>query len=170
MKKRLIATLSTMLIMAMVLGCAGCGNKASEGTLTESGIPDGMDKFSAKLVNEFAKEAAEGKTPMEIAESLGDENFCGYACAVSEFEEGYLNGFGEEITGFKSCAGFMPWIGSVPFIGYIFELEAGEDAEEFAENLKSVADPRWNICTTAKEPVTYVYDNLVFLTMVPEEE
>lgn len=173
MRKNFLKSMAVVFVLTLTLGCVACGTKTSTDNSNSATqvieLPDGTDPLAAKLANEFAARIAEGKSPLEIAEILGNEDFCGYSCATSEFEEGYLNGFAEEITGFKSCAGFMPWIGSVPFVGYIFELEAGTDAGEFAANLKSLADPRWNICTSAKDPVTVVIDNYVFITMVPEE-
>ncbi len=58
-------------------------------------------------------------------------------------------------------------IGSIAFVGYIFETE---DADTLMTKLKSVADPRWNICTEAAETVCVKLGNYVFFAMCPGEE
>ena len=58
-------------------------------------------------------------------------------------------------------------IGSIAFVGYVFELEAGADAEAFVNELTANANPRWNICVAAEETVTAVEGNMVFFCMSP---
>ncbi|MBQ7040303.1 MAG: hypothetical protein IJN39_07015, partial [Clostridia bacterium] len=83
-------------------------------------------------------------------------------------EEGLLSGFDNaEIKGFKSGAVFMPMIGSIAFIGYVFELNDAKDVSSFISNLKANANPRWNICVEAEETVTGSYGNKVFFVMCP---
>ena len=87
-----------------------------------------------------------------------------------EVEEGVLSGFDNyEVKGFKSGAVFMPMIGSIPFIGYVFELADGVSASDFVSNLKANANLRWNICVTADEMVTATSGNKVFFVMCPEQ-
>ena len=87
-----------------------------------------------------------------------------------EVEPGLLQGFDNaEIKGFKEGAVFMPMIGTIPFIGYVFTLEDGTDASSFISKLKSNANLRWNICTTADEMVAGSVGNKVFFVMCPTE-
>ncbi len=103
----------------------------------------------------------------EIAEAIiGSENFS-FAGASAKVEPGYLNGFSGEINGFSEGASFGPLIGSIPFIGYIFKLDQGVNAEDFTALLKDNADLRWNICTEADEMLCEAVDNTVFFVMAP---
>ena len=87
-----------------------------------------------------------------------------------EVEPGLLSGFDNyEVTGFKSGATFGPMIGSIAFIGYVFELEDGVSASDFIANLRSNANLRWNICVEAEEMVTGSSGNKVFFVMCPKE-
>jgi len=38
------------------------------------------------------------------------------------------------------------------------------------KTLSAAADPMWNICTEAKDPVIAEYNNYVMLTMTPADE
>lgn len=92
--------------------------------------------------------------------------FAGTTMAVSP---GTLAGFGNaEITGFSEGVMFSPVIGSIPFIGYIFVLDDGTDADGFVNTLKSNADQRWNICTQADETAVTSVGNKVFFVMSPK--
>ncbi|MBO5647090.1 MAG: hypothetical protein J6S59_08230, partial [Clostridia bacterium] len=64
-------------------------------------------------------------------------------------------------------AKFMPMVGSIPFVGYIFKLEDGADVEAFKTTLKDNANLRWNICTAAEEMIVESKDNTVFFLMCP---
>ena len=90
--------------------------------------------------------------------------FAGGAMAV---EPGYLSGFDVEITGFNNAVMMAPMIGTIPFVGYIFELEEGANVDEFEQMLLDNANMRWNICTSAEETVVYSVDNIVFFMMAP---
>jgi len=93
--------------------------------------------------------------------------FMGGAMALEANQE-FFNGFGEyKITGYESGAVYMPMIGSIPFIGYVFELPAGADVDAFIKNLNDNADPRWNICVTADQTVIGAYETTVFFLMCP---
>ena len=84
-------------------------------------------------------------------------------------EEGLLSGFDNaEIKGFKKGAVFMPMIGSIAFVGYVFELESASETSAFISMLKKNANPRWNICVEADETVAGSYGNKVFFVMCPK--
>ena len=60
-------------------------------------------------------------------------------------------------------------IGSIAFIGYVFELEDGVDAKSFVADLRNNANKRWNICVEADEMATSVVGNKVFFVMCPSQ-
>lgn len=93
--------------------------------------------------------------------------FMGGAIPLEANQE-FFNGFDEyKITGYESGACYMPMIGSIPFIGYVFELADGADVDAFVKNLNDNANPRWNICVTADQTVVGAYENTVFFLMCP---
>ncbi len=123
----------------------------------------------SKLVAEFNSKAKSG-TPLSIAESIANGGSLPFMAGAMEVEPGLLSGFDNyEVTGFKTGAVFMPMIGSIPFIGYVFELDDGVSAAEFTANLKKNANKRWNICVEAEEMVTSTVGNKVFFLMCPKQ-
>ena len=88
---------------------------------------------------------------------------------VTPVEPGLLMGFGnDEITGFAEGVMFAPVIGTIPFVGYLFRLDAGTDGDAFVQTLKDQANPRWNICTEADETVVRREGDVVFFVMCPQ--
>ena len=84
-------------------------------------------------------------------------------------EEGFLSGFENyEVKGFESGAMFAPMIGSIAYVGYVFDLADGTDVNAFAEGLTANANPRWNICVMADQTVCGSVGNTVFFLMCPE--
>lgn len=137
---------------------AGCSNNADEPT-TVGGI----------MYKEFT-EVVEGKTALEIAEALGTSETLPFMGGAIEVEPGFLSGFDNyEVTGFSKGAMFAPMMGTIPFVGYIFELEEGADVEAFKTSLKENANLRWNICTEAEEMTVENEGNMVFFLMSPTE-
>lgn len=160
---------ATLLMVVMVWGIIGCGmvndTASAGGSATSESQLSGENTMGNKLGELFLSKIGPGADKTAIAQLLADES--GYDCVVVEAQEGYLNGFTEEIKGFKSAVQFAPMIGSIPFVGYIFETD---DAAALRDKLTSVADPRWNICTEAAETICVVSGNYVFFTMCPGEE
>ncbi|MBQ3181965.1 MAG: hypothetical protein IJB50_04320 [Clostridia bacterium] len=104
-----------------------------------------------------------------VAEKIIEKGELPFAAGAMEVEPGLLSGFDNaEITGFKSGASFGPMIGSIAFIGYVFELEDGVSASDFIANLKKNANLRWNICVEAEEMVAGSKGNKVFFVMCPK--
>lgn len=119
------------------------------------------------FLNETSANAA--ATAQELADKLITNEAILFAGGFMPVEPGLLTGFGNaEITGFKEGAVFMPMIGTIPFVGYIFTLEDGADTESFIKLLTDNADPRWNICTEAEETVVESAGDKVFFLMCPK--
>ena len=124
------------------------------------------------LVQEFINKKQESPeiSAQEMADYLLSLEMIQFDGATMTVEEGLLTGFNNaEITGFKEGVMFAPMIGSIPFVGYVFTLEEGSDADAFIRQLKDNADPRWNICTEAEETVVESADNMVFFVMCPSQ-
>jgi len=119
------------------------------------------------LLADFKARANNG-TVLEIAEGLLTNSVIQFMGGAMPVEEGYLAGFDSEITGFKSGATFAPMIGSIAFVGYVFELENEADVAGFISNLQKNANKRWNICVEADEMVTGSVGNKVFFVMCPK--
>lgn len=104
----------------------------------------------------------------EIAASVISNEIILFAADTAPIEEGLLTGFGNaEITGFEDGVTFGPIIGSIPFVGYIFDLPDDADASEFISLLEENANPRWNVCTEAEETVVSSNGDKVFFVMSP---
>ena len=107
-------------------------------------------------------------TTEELANTLVTDPAIQFMGGAMPLEVGteYFTGFDEyQITGFESAAVYMPMIGSIPFVGYVFTVDG--DAAAFEQTLLDNADPRWNICVTAEETVSTTSGNLVFFVMCP---
>ena len=80
----------------------------------------------------------------------------------------YFPGFEEyQIKGFKSGAVFMPMMGSIAYVGYVFELEEGADVAAFVKTLTDNCNPRWQVCVTADQTVAGSVGNKVMFLMCP---
>ncbi len=127
------------------------------------------------LLNMFKDEVKKGTSLTEMAEAIVVDNpIIPFGPIVMEVEEGYLNGFSNaEIKGFDAGVVFAPMIGTIPFVGYLFDLPTEAEAEAFVETLKANANLRWNVCTEADEMVVENVGDKVFFVMSPvdfEEE
>jgi len=153
--------LSLLLTMTMAFSLVACGGGAKEEAPTTVGGILAAD-FKAKV------EADASLSAQELADALVTNEIIPFAGAAMPVEQGMLMGFGNaEVTGFSEGVMFAPMIGTIPFIGYVFTLEDGVDAEGFVTTLKDNADLRWNICTEAEEMVTETVGNKVFFVMCP---
>ncbi|MBP3917966.1 MAG: hypothetical protein J6I50_02200 [Clostridia bacterium] len=100
----------------------------------------------------------------DIATALSQNEIIPFGPVVQPMQEGYLPGFDADITGFTECAAFMPMIGSIPFVGYVFTVDEA-NVDTFKETLTAHHDLRWNICTEADEMVCDSVGNKVFFVM-----
>ena len=102
---------------------------------------------------------------VEFASKLAETCGVPFELASISAQPGELAGFNEPIQDFVSAVQFGPMIGSIPFVGYLFELEDGVSGEDFAENLKAAANLRWNICTEAETITVIPEGNTVLFIM-----
>lgn len=177
MKKALTILLISM--MAMTFTACGNSDSSDSGSSGGSSVAEETkpaeeikaDTVGTKLYVDF-KEKAEAD-PAATAQSLADAVMTNpmiqFAPMTMPVEQGLLSGFGNaEITGFKEGVMFGPAIGSIPFVGYVFTLDEGTDAETFVKTLKDNADLRWNICVEAEEMVCETIGDKVFFVMSPK--
>ena len=135
--------------------------------ITPSPSEPSSDTVGNTLLADF-KAKAESGNALTIAEALVANPAIQFGGAAISIEEGFLTGFDDtEIKGFKEGAMFAPMIGTIPFVGYVFELENEADVPAFIETLESAANLRWNICTSADEMVSGSVGNKVFFVMCP---
>lgn len=109
--------------------------------------------------------ANKDKTPEAIANACLADKSIQFMSMTTPMEEGFFMEFDGDVKGFDSCVKFGPAMGSIAFSGFVFEVSG--DANAFANDLKSRANPRWNICVEADETVCEVYGNKVFFLMCP---
>ena len=142
------------LVVLMTLGTIGCSAKKDQDTV-------------GKVLLQDFKSNPDG-TVLEVAERIITSESIPFMGGAMEVEPGLLTGFDNaEITGFKEGAMFSPMIGTIPFVGYIFEVEDGTDVDAFMETLKDNANLSWNICTEAEELTLGREGNKVFFLMSP---
>ena len=149
-------------------------NEPAEETKPEETKPaEDKKEESAKtvgniLLSEFKAQAG-SKDALAIAENLAQNSLLPFAAGAMEVEPGLLSGFDNfEVKGFKKGATFMPMMGSIAFVGYVFELEDNVKPADFIASLKKNANLRWNICVEAEEMVTGNVGNKVFFVMCPK--
>lgn len=176
--KKIMATVLLGSVMACSL--AGCGDKDKTNTeqggtenitsndITEDNLPEITSNTPAYvLLADFREKMADYKSTEDMANALIANKIIPFMGATMPVSEGYLNGFTEEIKGFKAGTMFGPAIGSIPFVGYVFEVDG--DVDSFVKNLQDKSDLRWNVCTSADEMVCEANGNVVFFVMAPAE-
>ena len=145
-----------------------------ESTAEESTEAPAGATMGQTLLNAFKaeKEANPAITAEELANVLVTNpviQFMGGAMPIAP--DTWLAGFdAETMGGFESGATFGPMMGSIAFIGYVFELAEGADVEAFKASLTENANPAWQICVTAAETIVDNVGNTVFFVMCPEPE
>ena len=165
--KKVIAIVLALVVVIGLVACATTAGNDETTTLAEE-TTAAASTVAATFAEAFKAEAVkEGATTNAIATALSTNETVAFMPMVQDMEAGYLAGFDADITGFKACTAFMPMIGTIPFVSYVFELEADADAEAFVTTLKDNANLRWNICTAAEEMVTETAGNFVFFIMAP---
>ena len=171
---------SILIAATLLLSLCACGSSAPAATeppvhetptpsVAPSETPAGESMGQALLKDFTDRVNAEPELGAEeLAKALLENPVIEFAGDALPVEPGLITGFGNtEITGFAQGAMFAPMIGTIPFVGYVFVLDEGADAEAFVQTLKDNADPRWNICTEADETIAEHVGNTVFFVMCP---
>ena len=176
--KKIIAIL---MALVMVLALAACSKAPVTEELTteaevqveveaeeESAAVSG-ESVAQTLAAEFKALAATETDAQAIADKLAASAAVAAINPISmPVEPGFLSGFDNvEITDFESGVMFAPMIGSIPFVGYVFTLAEGADADAFVKTLEDNANLRWLICAMADEMVAVAEGNTVFFVMAP---
>lgn len=157
-KKGIVGACAAIAALALVVGIAVYTEKKNTDETGEDTIGE---KYQAAFQASTKKDAA------GIAADLVNQNIFQADLAVTEVGPGYLDGFDAEITGFSKGTKFSPFIGAIPFIGYVFETD---DTSALVSQLNANANPTWNICTQADETVSSSKNNLVFFMMCTNEK
>lgn len=145
------------LIGITLLGLIACGGAVEQ-------VPDTV---GGMLLLDF-KEHTDG-TAQEIADAIIANESIPFEAVTMPVEPGLLMGFDNaEVTGFKEGVMFAPMMGTIPFVGYVFELEEETDVNSFKQTLEDNANLRWNICTEAEELTVESEGNKVFFLMSPK--
>ena len=167
--------LATLLVGVMALSMAACGNKNSKTSETPAGPTVEVitevekDTLGATLLDVFSTEitANSALTAQELADTLITNEAILFSGMAMPMEEGFLMGFDADIKGFEQAVAFAPMIGTIPFIGYVFDLADDADVASFTTTLEENANLRWNICTAAEQMVIATYADKVFFLMCP---
>ena len=191
MKKILALILATLMLVTLV----ACGNNDettdNNDEITNAPTDDATDApaddvdpnvnaykvVDGTLGNYFFEKFVEIKKadPAKNAEAVVNEIMSSKLSAAVQFpmimpvEAGYLSGFEGEFSGFKVAHMFAPGMMGVAFIGYVFDLEDGDDVTAFMKKVEESVDPRWNGCTEAEMTTIASYKNSVLLVMCPEK-
>lgn len=173
-------TVLFMLAVLLTLQFAGCGCQKAPDPTEPSGSVDSAviapqvtaNSVPAKLWAQFQQEITKNAnvTALELANALVaivSDQFAGEATQLEKNTE-YFAGFDNyQITGYRACAMYGPVIGSIAFVGYVFELEDGTDPAAFVKGLTENCNPRWNICVSAEQTACGAIGNRVFFVMCP---
>lgn len=164
--------LTGMLCTSLMAAISGCGNKDTTADSTIDMTTEAPSESVTEgtvadiLLAQFKAEVTDESDVAKLADSLSkNEVFGEMVMATMDVEEGFLNGFNEEIEGFNKGTMFSPMIGTIPFVGYIFETDTPDD---LMKTLNDKHQLNWNICTTADEMKVDCQGNYVFFVMSPE--
>ena len=160
--KRFLSILMVFTMVALLAGCSKgtSGSATEEASNTAEAVPDTLGKKYVAVFDK-SKETTADAVVSELLNQVETE----ISLDKVEVAEGYLAGFDNEISGFSKAVMFTPMIGSIPFVGYVFETD---DTEKLLSTLKESANPAWNICVEADETVYSVKDGLVLFLMCPD--
>lgn len=177
MKKGIILAVAALAAVVLIVAAVITTPKSPEPTKpanTEVLTPQVEENTTgAKLWAEFQQAVTQNNsaTPQELATTLVEsmaDTFFGEATQLEKNAE-FFTGFDNyRITGYKDGAVYMPMMGSIAFVGYVFEVEDGTDPAAFLKNLTDNCNTRWNICVEADQVVAGAIGNRVFFLMCPK--
>lgn len=150
-------------------GSVGNGAETQKPAGGSTDTPAKEETVGQILLKDFNSRVNDKSTTLSLAEGLISNSIIEFYGGVTPMEIGvYMPGLGEfDVSGYKECTSFGPMMSSIAFIGYIFELEEGTDADEFEKALAEHANPRWNVCVTADETTIDTNGRFVFFLMAP---
>ena len=169
MKKLLTLALAAM----MVFNLAGCGSneEAGTGNTDQSNGGGTTEVLTEGTVGEILLSVFKNKSGEE-SQAIADEittNHVPFMGATMEVEPGLLAGFDNfEVTGFDKGIMFGPAMGTIPFVGYIFELAEGADVEAIKKTIKDKVNPRKWVCVEAENVYVESKGDLIILIMSNE--
>ena len=153
-----------LMLVALILSAfiiSGCTNSSDDNEQNNSN-----ETVAQTLANQFKDEIEKDKNLEDVANNIAKNEIIKISLdVVTVGKEDYLSGFKTEIKGFKNAVAIRPFIGTIPFIAYIFEVE---NASDFAKNLTDNADLRWNVCTSADDLEVATSGDYVFIVMAPK--
>ena len=142
---------------------------------TKPSKPDETDKddaaadtgdFASSLYQIFETEIEKTDDIEQVAAKIVESGKFGEVMmGTMPVEDGYLAGFEVEIKGFNKGVTFGPMIGTIPFVGYIFETDT---PDELVATLEKEHKLNWNICTSADRMFVRQKGNYVFFVMSPD--
>ena len=163
MKKfKLFMAIAVVFTATFMTGC----EKPKDDVKENTGQKQEENTVAQTLGRQFESEIENERDIEKVTKKIAENEILEISVDASQVKSGdYLSGFQKEIKDFKNAYVIRPMIGTIPFIAYIFEVE---NSSEFAEELKSSADLRWNICTEADEMHVVVRGDYVFFVMSPK--
>ncbi len=182
--KKFLSLLLASLVLASFVSCGGTDTEdtTADETVndtaieetdapeeTEAETPAG-DTLAHQLYGVFTEKlnASPEATALELAETVITNEKILFMGGAMEVEAGLMSGFDNaEINGFESAAMFCPMMGSIPFVGYVFDLADDADVDAFKKTLTDNANLRWQICVTADEMLCESNGDKVFFIMCP---
>ncbi len=163
--KKFLALVLTLVLCVSIVACGG--KKSTDITPEVDAASVGGQHWTAFVSYVEANPEATTEDIANALIALEINQFMGGAMPIEVGAE-YLPGFDNYVpTGFASAANFMPMIGSIPYVGYVFELAEDADIAAFVQALTDNANPRWNICVEADQTVIGTKGNKVFFLMCP---
>ena len=182
--KKFLSLLLASLVLASFVSCGGtetedttADDTVNDTAIEETDAPEETDAetpagstLASQLYDVFTKKLTESPeaTALELAETVITNERILFMGGAMEVEAGFLSGFDNyEVTGFESAAMFAPMMGSIAFVGYVFDLADDADVEAFKKNLTDNANLRWQICVTADEMLCESNGDKVFFIMCP---
>lgn len=130
MTKRLTAIFLAVLAVLTLTAC-GQGETA----------PGTMGTMLAQVFEERGK-ADPSLDLTDLGNTLMNDSGLPIDGEVTPVEPGLLMGFGnDEITGFAEGVMFAPVIGTIPFVGYLFRLDAGTDGDALCPDIEGPGQP-----------------------------
>lgn len=175
--------ISIVLALALMFTLTACGQgqtnttttttttttvSASDSSETSTTDASNSDKTMGQTLLEAFKEIMQQEkahTALDVAAGILSNEIIKFDGLAEAVEPGLLPGFDIEIKEFAEGATVSPIIGSIPFVGYVFKLEAGADVEAFMKTLQDNSNPSWLVCVTADETVVEAVGNTVFFLM-----